>query len=111
MAEAAPSPKAATALAVIAGYLILRCLWKVLVPATEYSLPPWPILTLIFDILMLIPLFILKPQIPAAGPDAPATVRYAKPLFVGGIVATVILVLIRFSSESGWWTGHLTYGF
>ncbi len=111
MAAADTGGKAPTALAVISAYIILRCLWKVFIPATGYSMPPWPVLTLIFDILLLVPLFVLKPQVPAAGPGSPFQVRYATPLFIGGIVATVILVLIRFSSEAGWWTGHLMYGF
>ncbi|MCO5139969.1 MULTISPECIES: hypothetical protein [unclassified Shinella] len=103
-----PTPtKAPIALAVIASYLILRCLWRIFVPGTEYALPPWPLVSIILDILTMIVLFILKPQVPVSGPDAPIYVRYATPLFVGGIIATAIMVLIRFSSNKGWWTGHL----
>jgi hypothetical protein len=111
MADQGTPPKAPIALAIVSGYLILRCLWRVFVPAQEYSMPPWPMVSLILDILTMVALFILKPQVPVAGPDAPIYVRYATPLFVGGIVATAIMVLIRFSSDSGWWTGHLMYGF
>ncbi len=111
MTDSNTQAKAPIALAAVSGYLILRCLWRVFIPATEYSLPPWPLLSIIFDILVMISLFILKPQVPSGGPDAPIHVRYATPLFIGGIVATAIMVLIRFSSDSGWWTGHLMYGF
>lgn len=63
------------------------------------------------DILLLVVLFVLKPQVPAAGPGSPFYVRCATPLFIAAIVATAIMLLIRFSSNSGWWTGHLMYRF
>lgn len=107
MADTNNHAKAPIALVVVSGYLILRCLWRVFIPGTEYSLPPWPLVSLIFDILVMTSLFILKPQVPVAGPNAPLQVRYATPLFVGGILATAIMVLIRASSDKGWWTGHL----
>ncbi|GAA4162922.1 hypothetical protein GCM10023069_14430 [Shinella granuli] len=67
-----PTPtKAPIALAVIASYLILRCLWRIFIPGTEYALPPWPLVSIIVDILTMIALFILKPQVPISGPDAP----------------------------------------
>jgi hypothetical protein len=55
----------------------------------------------------MIALFILKPMVPAATAGSPAYVRHATALFIGGIIATVIMVLIRVSSDRGWWTGHL----
>jgi hypothetical protein len=107
MADTGKHSKAPIALAAVSGYLILRCLWRVFIPGSEYSLPPWPVLSMIFDILVMTSLFIFKPQVPSAGPNDPVHVRYATPLFVGGVVATAIMVLIRVSSDKGWWTGHL----
>ena len=107
MAEQGSRSRAAITLAVVAGFLILRCLWKVFIPGTEFTLPPWPLVSVIFDILVMITLFILKPMVPAATAGSPAYVRHATALFIGGIVATVIMVLIRVSSDRGWWTGHL----
>ncbi|WEZ85888.1 hypothetical protein P6U16_23140 (plasmid) [Rhizobium sp. 32-5/1] len=107
MADTGKNAKAPIALAVISGYLILRCLWRVFIPGSEYALPPWPILSLIFDTLLMASLFIFKPQVPVARPDDPVQIRYATPLFMGGIVATAIMVLIRISSDKGWWTGHM----
>jgi len=107
MTNAPAQKKAPIALALVSGYLILHCLWRVFIPEREYALPPWPLVSLILDIVVMVFLFILKPQVPAAGPDDPIYVRYATPLFVGGIVATALMVLIRLSSDRGWWTGHL----
>lgn len=107
MAEQGSQSRAAIALAVVSGFLIVRCLWRVFIPGTEYALPPWPLVSVIFDILVMIVLFILKPMVPAATADSPALVRHATALFIGGIIATVIMVLIRVSSDRGWWTGHL----
>lgn len=111
MVDQSTPGKAPVIHAIMCGYVILRCLWRIFIPATEYALPPWPLLSLIFDILVLVALFVLKPQVPAATPDAPVYTRYATPLFVCAIIATAIMVLIRFLSESGWWTGHLMYSF
>ena len=97
----------AIAFAIVSGFLILRCLWRVFTPGTEYSLPPWPLVSVIFDIVLMIALFVLKPMVPAAAAGSPAYVRHATTLFVGGIAATAIMVLIRLSSDRGWWTGHL----
>lgn len=107
MADTGKHAKAPIALAVVSGYLILHCLWRVFIPGREYSLPPWPVVSLVFDVLVMTSLFVIKPQVPVAGPDDPAHLRFATPLFVGGIVATLVMVLIRFSSNKGWWTGHL----
>lgn len=107
MAEQGSQSRAAITLAVVSGILIVRCLWRVFTPGTEYALPPWPLVYLMVDILMMISLFIIRPMVPTATPDSPALVRHATALFIGGIVATVIMVLIRVSSDRGWWTGHL----
>jgi hypothetical protein len=107
MAEQGSQSRAAIALAVVSGFLIFRCLWRVFIPGTEYALPPWPLVSVIFDILVMVALFIIKPMVPAATTDSPALVRHATALFIGGIIATAIMVLIRVSSDRGWWTGHL----
>jgi hypothetical protein len=106
MGEQDSRSRAAIAFAIVSGFLILRCLWRVFTPGTEYSLPPWPLVSVIFDIVLMIALFVLKPMVPAAAAGSPAHVRHATTLFVGGIAATAIMVLIRLSSDRGWWTGH-----
>ncbi|MXN47972.1 hypothetical protein GR138_22445 [Shinella kummerowiae] len=107
MAEHGSQSRAAVALAFVSGFLIVRCLWRVFIPGMEYALPPWPLVSVISDILVMIALFIIKPMVPAATADSPALVRHATTLFIGGIIATAIMVLIRVSSDRGWWTGHL----
>lgn len=97
--------------AIICGYVIFSCLWKLFVPATEYELPPWPLVSVALDLLLAIVLFILKLGVPAPDPVSPVHIRYATPLFVSAIAASAIMILIRVSSERGWWTGHLMYSY
>lgn len=96
--------------AVICAYLILKCLWRLIVPGGSYSMPPWPLISMGFDLLLLVLLFVLRPQVPAATSASPAYIRFTTPLFAGGIIAVVIMFLIRFSGDTGWWTGHLING-
>jgi len=107
MAEQGSQSRAAVVLAFVSGFLIFRCLWRVFIPGSEYAMPPWPLVSVISDILVMVALFIIKPMVPAAMADSPALVRHATKLFIGGIIATAIMVLIRVSSDRGWWTGHL----
>ena len=47
---------------------------------------------------------------PAPTPDAPPHVRWGGWLFGLGVAAGIIMLLLRFTSEHAWWTGHLRGG-
>jgi hypothetical protein len=81
---------------VVSLYLIGTFLWRVLVEAHEYAMRTEQMLTIGLDLLMVIGLFGIR----AHGP---------KPLFWIAMVAGVGLLLIRFTSDAAWWTGHLMY--
>ena len=75
--------------------LIGSFLWKVLTPAREFPMRSEQIMTISFDVLMLIGLIGLKRTVPA-------------PLFWIALVAGIGLFALRLSAD-GWWTGHLVY--
>ena len=76
--------------------LIGDFLYSVLVPAHEYPMRAEQVLTIGLDLGLVIGLFGLRDQ----GP---------KPLFWTAMIAGVCLLLIRFTSDAAWWTGHLMY--
>jgi hypothetical protein len=47
---------------------------------------------------------------PAPTPDAPPYVRWACSIFGLGVAAGIIMLLVRFTSDHAWWTGHLRGG-
>ncbi len=92
-----------------AGLLIVKCLWRVLVPAHEYasSLSIW--LGMGIDVLLLVGLVGLYRQFSTVmeqGDDRAATMRL---LFWPALAAGIVIFLIRFSGDSGWATGHWRY--
>ena len=62
------------------------------------------------DLLLLIGLVALWRSYPAPTPDAPPHVRWGGWLFGLGVAAGIIMLLLRFTSEHAWWTGHLRGG-
>jgi hypothetical protein len=81
---------------VFAGLLIFWFLYRVVVPAHEYPIRPEQVLTMLFEVGLLIGLFGAKSKLPAW-------------LFWAALVCGVGLFLIRFTSDAAWWTGHLRY--
>lgn len=81
---------------VLSCLLIGNFLYCMLVPAHEYGAAAEEMLTVGLNLLMVIGLFGIRAQ----GPE---------PLFWTAVVAGVGLLLIRFTSDSAWWTGHLMY--
>lgn len=87
-----PNPTLGLLLALV---LIVHFLWNFLVPAHEYPLRTEQVLTMTFDLGMIIGLFGFRRVIPA-------------PLFWIALVAGMGLFAFRLS-EDGWWTGHFAY--
>jgi hypothetical protein len=81
---------------VLSCYLIGTFLYRTLTPAHEYALRSEQLLTIGLDCLAVIGLAGLRAQ----GP---------KPLFWTALLAGICLLLIRFTSDASWWTGHLMY--
>lgn len=75
--------------------LIGNFLWKVLIPAREFPMRTEQVMTMTFDLLMIMGLFGLRRSMPA-------------PLFWIALAAGIGLFALRLSHD-GWWTGHLTY--
>ena len=76
--------------------LIGQFLWKLLTTAHEYPMRAEQVMTMTFDLGMLVGLIALRSSMP-------------KPLFWIALVAGVGLFALRLTSDAAWWTGHLGY--
>jgi hypothetical protein len=85
----------------IPGFLVACVLiglftYRLTVPAHESPLLPELVLTIAFDAVMVVGLIAMR-------------ARIAAPLFWAALVAGVGLFVIRLTSDSSWWTGHLLW--
>ena len=88
-----PSPIPAFLVACV---LIGLFTYRLTVPAHEGALINELILTMVFDAAMVVGLVVMRK-------------RLAAPIFWTALVAGVGLFVIRLTSESSWWTGHLMW--
>jgi hypothetical protein len=110
MAESAGATRASITLPAIACLLIADCVWRLVTPGGPWPVSPWRYLSMGVDLLLLAGLIALWRSYPAPTPDAPPHVRWGGSLFGLGIAAGVIVLLLRFTSDHAWWTGHLRGG-
>jgi hypothetical protein len=94
----------------VAGYLVLRCLWRLFVPGGGWPVPPWHYLSMASDILLLVVLIVLRSRLAPVLADDPSRRRLADIAAWGGSIAGFLLLAIRFTSEAAWWTGHFRHG-
>jgi len=76
--------------------LIGQFLWNLLTRAHEYPMRAEQVMTMTFNLGMLVGLIGLRRSMP-------------KPLFWIALVAGVGLFALRLTSDAAWWTGHLGY--
>lgn len=92
---------------IISAALVLRFLWAVIVPGGGWPLSPVHYMHMAADLLMTVGVFGLRAQL---GPDLDADDgrrRVAGILFPAAVISGIGLLVIRFTSDAAWWTGHL----
>jgi hypothetical protein len=89
--------------------MILLFLWRVFVPAHEYSMRTAQVLDIAINILLLVGLVGLKRQLDREFEPDDSRWSSARPLYWGGLIAGILMLLIRLTSNAAWWTGHLRY--
>ena len=107
MAAQARAGRTNTVILFLSAYLILRLLWRLFTPGGSWAMPPWHLIEMVIDAMLLACVFFLRPQAVAAiAPDDPGR-GWKHGLIWGGIVAGIGAIAIRFTGNVGWWTGHL----
>ena len=86
----------------IALYLIVLFLWRAIVPGGSWPLPPWPYVSMGIDLVLIGCLIALRTR----QSDAESRGWASTPLFWLGLIAGIGSLLIRFTGEGAWWTGH-----
>lgn len=92
---------------IVAGVLILRFVWGAFVPGGEWPVSPAHYLAMAIDAGLLIGLVGMRKEISATS-RAAAQPGLTRALFICGVASGIGLLLIRFTSDRAWWTGHLT---
>ena len=92
-----------TVFLLIAVYLIVRFLWRAVIPGGGWPVPPWHYVSMGIDVVLVGCLIALRSR----QSDGESRGGAATPLFWLGVVAGVGSLLIRFTGEAAWWTGHL----
>ena len=93
----------------VAALLILNFLWRALVTAHEYPPRSSQVLTFLVDALLLVSLVMMRSQWSAAFDENDPRRTTGGVLFGVALAAGIGLFLIRLTSDSAWWTGHLFY--
>ena len=106
MAEVARAKRAPTAGLIVAAFLILDCLWRLFTRGGPWPVPPWHYISMLFDLILLGSVVAALMTRPAPAANAPLYVRNGGLLLGGGIVAGIILIGLRLTSDHAWWTGH-----
>ena len=91
-----------TVFLLIALYLIVRFLWRAIIPGGGWPLPPWHYISMGIDVVLVGCLVVLRSR----QSDLESSDRASTPLFWLGLIAGVGSLLIRFTGEGAWWTGH-----
>jgi hypothetical protein len=85
-------------------YLMIRFLWRIVFEGGSWPLPPWHYVSMLIDIGLMIALIALRPGESSLEESRRGT---ASLMFWFGILAGAGSLLIRFTSDAAWWTGHL----
>jgi len=97
-----------TTFRVIAALLIVTFVYRLSIPSHEYDSRGVVILDIVLNIGLLVGLFGTKRTLSQKAPDDDRW-QVGTPLYWAALTSGVGLLLIRFTSDSGWWTGHLMY--
>ena len=82
----------------VAALLIGNFLWRLLVPASEYPVRAVQVLTMVFDLAVILGLIRMRSRAPKLNV-----------LFWIALAAGIGLFAIRLNGDASWWTGHLMY--
>ena len=95
---------------IISAYMILLFLWRLFVPAHEYSMRTEQVLDIVINLGLIAGLVGTHKALAKEFDPDDSRWSTAKMLYWGAIVGGVGMLLIRFTSNAAWWTGHLRYG-
>ena len=88
-------------------YVTAQFLWRALTPGGEWPMSPAHLLSMALDLILIVALVglyrTMGSQLPAG--DSRHAARHV--LFWPAFFSGIGMFVIRFSSDVGWWTGHI----
>ena len=94
----------------VCAVLIVKALWRIIMPGGSWPMPPAHYLSMGIDALLLIALIGMRPRISSSLPEGDKRRRVANALFGLALLGGVALLAVRFTGTAAWWTGHLRSG-
>lgn len=98
-----------TTFRVIAALLIVTFVYRLCIPGGEYGSRGVVILDIILNVGLLVGLYGTKRTLGQQAPDDERW-KVGTPLYWAALICGIGLLVIRFTSSSAWWTGHLMQG-
>jgi|HubBroStandDraft_2_1064218.scaffolds.fasta_scaffold415393_1 hypothetical protein len=93
---------------VISTYVILTFIWRFLVPATEESEPNSLIyIEILFEVVQIAALIALFSYLRSYYDNPSAAILIS--VFLIALMTAIGILVLRFSSDHGWYTGHRIY--
>ncbi len=106
MSELASPGKTWPVFLLLCAYLILQCLWRLFTPGGSWPMPPWHYVSMASDVLIWAVMIGLKSQITPQIAGDRSRARLGNILFGAAFVSGIIMIALRLTSDSAWWTGH-----
>jgi hypothetical protein len=94
---------------IISAYMMLLFLWRLFVPAHEYSMRTEQVLDIIINIGLIVGLVGTHRALAREFDHDDSRWSTANMLYWGAMVGGVGMLLIRLTSDAAWWTGHFRY--
>jgi hypothetical protein len=88
-------------------YIVLQFLWRAFTRAGEWPLPPYHYLSMALDLALIVVAVMLFSALGKRQPEGGGQRAARVILFVPALLAGIGMFVIRFSSDVGWWTGHI----
>ncbi len=89
-------------------YLVFLFFWRILLPGGERPLPPMHHVSMALDLALVAVVFVLRFRLSGYLGENPSRGTFATILFWCALGAGIGSLLIRFTSDAAWWTGHLS---
>lgn len=88
-------------------YVTAQFVWRVATPAGSWPMPAAQLLSMVLDLILVVALIGLYRTMGGQLPEGDRRHAARHVLFWPALASGIGMFIIRFSSDVGWWTGHV----